>query len=554
MGWRSGLPILFAVITLASGHAADLSAGAPGGMKRNESSVLWSRSIANRTPPPSRITVEGVDVDGRFVPQAVSIPDDDPKRTGKMLLPLGENLLDRFGSRPFGSEERVEAERLDNGLVIRCRAGTAPAGVVLETDAWHFPRAAQLKLVVAGHGSGAPFGLSVVERGADAPSPPQSPIGLQSASLQLPPSLEDLPSWDVVVNCPPGQGSFQLNAISLEPDRSPNSVSHTGTWLWNADAWLTQPRLVEEWAVTSRLDRIFLQLRIDNEEVSDAHALADFITRLGRRGISVQAVEGDPAMIAADGLDNARRRVAAIRRYQTANRPDARLSGLQFDIEPYLLPDFALDPAAVWGQWTAAIQSLSSAWGQPVSVVVPFWMLDSEPGKAAIASARTSVSDLTVMAYRTQTDEVIALSEPWLAWGAVHNLPISVALENGPLGIEVHRTFVRAETGQLQLSTEGGMAAVSLLSEPVRAGQDALAYAFHHETRVNPARISFMNNQDKLAVARAELARLLVAWLSFDGLMIHALGEADGGFGGPRIRLQEVRTNEPQTSDPDLRR
>lgn len=548
------MPILFAFIAMTPGHAANLSAEAPSEMKNGEPSVVWSRSVAMQAPSPSRITIEGTDIDGRFLPQAVNTPDDDPKRTKKTPLPLGEDLLGRFDARSFGSEERVEAERLDDGLIIRCSEGTAPAGVVLEADTLHFPRAAQLKLVVTGLGSGEPFGLSIVERGEDAPSPPQSPIGIEGVSLQLPPSFEDLPSWDVVVNCPPGQGSFQLNAVSLEPDRSLSPVSRTGTWLWNAEAWLTRPSLIEEWAVTSRLDRVFLQLRIDNGELADGRALADFIARLGRRGISVHAVEGDPAMVAGDGLDNALRRVAAIRRYQTTSWPDARLAGLQFDIEPYLLASFALDPAAVWSQWAAAIQSLSAAWGKPVSIVVPFWMLDSEAGRAALDSARFAVSDLTVMAYRTETGEVTALSEPWLAWGALHDLPIRVALENGPLGVEVHRTFVRAETGHLQLTTENGIATVSLLSEPTRAHQGALAYAFHHETRVNPARISFMNNRDKLAVAQAELARLLVAWPSFDGLMIHALDEADGGLGGPRIPMPETRVNEPQASDPDLRR
>jgi hypothetical protein len=99
---------------------------------------------------------------------------------------------------------------------------------------------------------------------------------------------------------------------------------------------------------------------------------------------------------------------------------------------------------------------------------------------------------------------------------------------------------------------EGRTAAVSLFSEPVKPHRHALAYAFHHETRVNPARISFMNNRDKLAVARAELARLLVAWPSFDGLMIHALDEMDRGVGGPRIPMPEAIANEPQAPDPDL--
>lgn len=553
MRWKYGLPIFFTVLALVPSHATDVSAGAPGEMKRGEPYPLWSRSLAVGGHWPSRITIEGAEVDGRFLPQAVSIPNDEPENSAKASLPLGENLLDRLAPRPFGGEARVSAQRPQGGLAIHCGEGIAPAGIVLETGVFHFPRAAHLTLVARGVGSGEALGLSVVERGGDAPLPWQAIIDADGASLQLPPAPADDRSFrDIVINCPPGQGSFRLNSISLEPDLPGSQLSRTGTWLWEAETWLTKPGQIEDWAVASRLDRILLQLKIDKGEVADETALADFVRRLGKRGISVHAVEGDPAMITAEGLNHALRRVAAIRRYQLSSPPDARLRALQFDIEPYLLADFALEPAAVWGRWTTAIQSLSSAWGEPVSIVVPFWMLDSEGGAAAIAAARRAIFDVTVMAYRTEVSEVTALSEPWLAWGTVNDVPVRIAIENGPLGVELHRTFVRAERGSVLLTMEGRTATVSLFSEPVAADRDVLAYEFDHEIRVNPARISFMNDRSKLAVARAELTRLLVAWPSFDGLMIHALDDTDRGVGGPRISKPEARTNEPQAPDPDL--
>ena len=556
MAWRPGLSILLASIALAIAPGRSADAGPEsmtGEMERDAPTLLWSGRVAVPTPAPSRIVIEGSESDGRFVPHAVRIPNDGPAPAMKVPLPIGENLLDRFQTRPFGSEGRVAAERSQDGLVIRCGEGTAPAGVVLETGPFHFPRAAHLRLVVAGLGSGEQLGLSLSEQGADAPWPPQVLTDAKGGSLKLPPNppADVPPSRKIVINCPSRQASLRLNSVALEPDLPPRH-SNTGTWLWRAEAWLEGPARIEEWATASQLDRIFLQLKIDRGEVTDSTALADFVTRLKGRGISAHAVEGDPAMATAHGLSHALRRVAAIRRYQIASPPGARLTGLQFDIEPYLLADFALDPATIWARWAEAIQALSSAWGEPVSVVVPFWILDSEAGAAAMAAVRPAISNLTVMAYRTDTGEITALSEPWLAWGTLNGVPVSVALENGPLETEVHRTFVRAETGSLRLSMEGRKATVSLFSNLAEARQDDLAYAFHHETRINPARISFMNNRDKLAVARAELTRLLVAWPSFDGLMIHALDKTDRGVGGPRILVPEARANEPQAPDPDL--
>ena len=550
MDWRFGLPIL---VAMASGHAADVwPEGMTSKTEPNELSELWSRPITVGKVAPSRIVVEGAEAGGRFVPRAVSIPDVAPSKTTHTAFPVGVNLLDRFETRPFGSEERVEAARSKDGLLIGCGEGTAPAGVVLEADTFHFPRAARLMLAVAGIGSGEPLRLSV-GRGSDAASPPDALIGARGASLDLTPSPADDPrSGDFVISCPRGKASFRLTSVSLEPGPPASPISNTGTWLWEADAWLARPGEVETWAVASQLNRIFLQLKISNGEVADRHGVDNLVTLLGQRGISVHAVEGDPAMVTDEGLDHALRRVAAIRRYQLASRPNARLAGLQFDIEPYLLADFARDPAAIWARWAEAIKALSHSWGEPVAVVVPFWMLESDAGTAALAAARPAISSLTVMAYRTDIGQVTALSEPWLAWGTLNDVPVSVAIENGPLGVEVHRTFVRAERGSLQLRFEDGTATVSLLSEAAEAPRGGLSYAFHHETRVDPAQISFMNNTTRLAVARGELARLLVAWPSFDGLMIHALDEADRGHGGPRIPQPEARPNEPQASDPDL--
>jgi hypothetical protein len=557
MGWRYGVSILVVSIALAiaPGRSADARPKSmTGELERDEPTLLWSGRVAAPTPSPSRIVVEGSEMDGRFVPHAVRVPDDGPAQAMKVPFPIGENLLDRVQTRLFGSEERVEAERPQDGLVIRCGAGTAPAGVVLETGSFHFPRAAHLRLVLAGLGSGEQLGLSLVERGSDAPSPPQAIMDAEGGMLQIPPSrpADVSPSREIVISCPPGPASLWLNSVGLEPGLPPSPISNTGTWLWNPEEWLARPRQIEEWALASQLERVFIQLKIDNGEVADQNALADFVTQLGKHGIAAHAVEGDPAMATAEGLSHALRRVAAIRRYQLSSQPDAALDGLQFDIEPYLLADFALDPAGIWARWAGAIQALSSTWGEPVSVVVPFWMLDSEAGAAAATAVRPVMSNLTVMAYRTEVGQVTALSEPWLAWGTLNDVPVSVAIENGPLGAEVHRTFVRAETGSLLLAIEGRTATVSLFSNPAEARQDDLAYAFHHETRINPARISFMNNRDKLAVARAELTRLLVAWPSFDGLMIHALDKTDRGVGGPRILVPEARANEPQAPDPDL--
>src|SRR5688572_18237774 len=113
--WRSGLPFLFTMLAMASGSAAEMNGDGP--------PAIWSRSIAVQTPLPSRITIEGVEVDGHFVPHAVSIPDSEREQAAKAPLPLGENLVDRVEPRVFGNEERAEAVRSKSGLAIYCSEG-----------------------------------------------------------------------------------------------------------------------------------------------------------------------------------------------------------------------------------------------------------------------------------------------------------------------------------------------------------------------------------------------------------------------------------------------
>src|SRR5690606_10846940 len=141
-------------------------------------------------------------------------------------------------------------------------------------------------LVAAGTGSAELFGLSVVERGSDAPTPWQGQISANgSVSLLLPPSLVEAPAHrDTVVNCPAGQSSIRLDSISLEPARPAVEAPRVGTWLWEAEAWLAEPGQVEDWAVASHLDRVFLQLKLADGEVADGSALANLVGRLRKRG------------------------------------------------------------------------------------------------------------------------------------------------------------------------------------------------------------------------------------------------------------------------------
>ncbi len=489
------------------------------------SEPIWTRTVVSPAAPPSRIVIEGPVTQDGFQPNAVVFPDPEPSgpASSSALMPES-NILPLLDVRAFGLEERVEHHVSAEGLTMRCASGRRPAGLVLGTGSFHLPRGIRAQLILAGD-AGRDVGVSLVDAGTDAPAAPMSMLrpGQTALSLAVTPWSEHPPIRDIVLTCPAAATEARITSIAIAADL-PQDAKGQGTWVWQPNVWIERPEAVAALAKEAGLDRVYLQLQVEDGKVAQQPALAALVERLGHAGVAVHAVEGDPAMVTASGREHALARVSAIARYQADALPDARLGGLQFDIEPYLLEAYSREPAAVWAAWAESMSLLAQAWGDPVSVVVPFWMLGNGAGLVALETARRAISQVVVMAYRTAPQAIFGLSEPWLAWGAARGVPIAIALENGPLPVELHRTYVRAESGPLLLSYEHGQARVTLLSHHVQATGERLVYTLSHETRSDPSRVSFMNDRRRLRDVRSRLSGPFGAWPSFDGFMLHELG------------------------------
>jgi hypothetical protein len=134
-----------------------------------------------------------------------------------------------------------------------------------------------------------------------------------------------------------------------------------------------------------------------------------------------------------------------------------------------------------------------------------------------------AISNVTVMAYRTDAVEVERIAEGWLSWGVEQGLPVGIALENGTLPAEIHRTFARADRGNVMLDRAHDMPMVQMFAGEISSSYTKPTYSFSHEVEVLPSRISFMDDRSALATARKRLDRTLSSWDSFDGLLVHGL-------------------------------
>jgi hypothetical protein len=294
--------------------------------------------------------------------------------------------------------------------------------------------------------------------------------------------------------------------------------------MWEPARWADDPiRLVED-AATHRIGMLFVPLRIENGQLLQQDRLARFVRLARRQGISVVAVEGDPAMILEEGRKGAVARAEAIARYQRGSSPEERLAGVQYDIEPYLLPSFETERERILGAWAETVAALEGTLGEGMDLVLPFWIADRQDGRLLLDRIRPHVRRITIMAYRTEADAVTSAAEPLLAWGSENGVPVTVGLEAGFVADEVHHRYVPAAEGELHLVGIGDITAAVLL-DGAYEGLPGATFRLDLTTTIAGSRISFLGDTSRMMEVARETEGRLSAWSAFSGLAFHGFLE-----------------------------
>jgi len=176
--------------------------------------------------------------------------------------------------------------------------------------------------------------------------------------------------------------------------------------------------------------------------VTAADAWRAFITAAHRRGLAVEALDGDPTYADAAFHDVPLAIADAVLAFNAASTPGARFDGLHFDNEPYLLPAWH-DPAAreqLLHGYLALNDEIqrrvSRARPMTFGVDMPFWWSGTGDGRAdadvtvtyegvrqsAAAHTLRRVDAVTVMDYRNEAsgpDGLVALASPFLSDAAL---------------------------------------------------------------------------------------------------------------------------------------
>lgn len=456
-----------------------------------------------------------------FVPTAARLgsPKDGPPRPG--LLPMGRGLLSHLSARPFGVEERVGIVRTDGAIVVSCREGSEPAGVVLDPVARRLPGNIRLRLRWEAR-DGAAFSIGISPRHGT----PSSLVPLSmSESIVLPADLRSPDAPWFVITCPNEPGRLDLMDLRLVPEGVADGPVPKAAWAWKPALWRDHPDALLRRARDFGLTRLFVAVEIVGDELKDAAAFARFVARARAVGVEVAVAEGDPAMALEAGRAKALRRLRVLVDHQRHTEASGQIAGVQYDIEPYLLPAYASDPQKVLQGWAETVEALGAvATALELDVVLPFWLAEDElAAKHVLPKVGAWADRVTVMAYRTAEEEVQAAAEPLLAWAAELGLPIHVALEAGPVEEETTRVYGRAAEGDLWVLPQKAGTLIVLLDRPRRGGP--LVFAMSHENTVPPSRVSFLGDGERLRRVLETVSPVLRAWPSFAGFALHGVTE-----------------------------
>lgn len=480
--------------------------------------IRWGQWLPHAAEPGASLVLDGTGQGLEFTPGSARWHRSDAPPDRGPALPLGTNLLAVAALRPFGAEERTTTARSGEAIRIACSVGSKPAGVVLDLSPQRLPDGARLRIrLQADRAPG--FRAGVAPRGGT----PEHWTDLGAGGGDIDPAGAPGDAWWLVIACPDDPGELSLESAVLVPEPAPSRPVGYAAWAWAPHLWRDEGVRLLARASALGLDRLFVAVAIADGAIRDEAAFGRFVADARRLGIAVTVVEGDPAMALPEGRAVALRRLEALRTYQARAPEPARLEGVQYDIEPYILPAYAAEPAVVQRGWGDTIAALGAASGPlALDFVLPFWLAGDEAAGAVLPQLQRTAASITIMAYRTAPEAVQAAAEPLLAWASHQGIPARVALEAGPLGNEVARTYTPSPEGDVWVVPIPDGAVALILNGRMRlpVGQ---GFALARED-VSPAdRVSFLGDQARMRAVANHSLTMFRAWSAFEGFAFHGL-------------------------------
>jgi|GEM_PF-1335617 len=302
----------------------------------------------------------------------------------------------------------------------------------------------------------------------------------------------------------------------------PHSSSLRASWFWSPASWMVAPKQIFDAQNNLALTRIYITVPVSNRQVQNHQQLRQFLQAAHEHGLQVWVVIGDPYAVLDNGKEHFLELVEAYQGFNTANSQQ-QLDGLQLDIEPYLLPGYQLNPA-IWLQKQAKIVNVIHQIAPKMSLdlVLPFWFEPAHGDSAdLLANVEASIVSITVMNYRTNSEQIIEFAEKFLAWGELRKKAVFIALESLGLPEEDRRVYRQAESGELWHFSFKTAPVLLLLQQQTQDLPGGKAYRFLYSRKIDGSSTSFFRQPGELTRLLPSLESHFSAWSSFAGIALH---------------------------------
>ncbi|MFI5909458.1 hypothetical protein [Dactylosporangium sp. NPDC051541] len=252
-----------------------------------------------------------------------------------------------------------------------------------------------------------------------------------------------------------------LRLPGLAPETAVAPPGTRAMWLWKPEP----PRPVVEWAAANGVRALFAYYD-PAAGPAELQRLATLKRLCDEAGIMLDALGGDPSWTNdhATALTWANSAAAA-----------GLFHALHVDVEPYLLPSWQTDQAALVPPYLALLQQMSAATELPVEADVPFWLptVTLTDGQNLADAVLARVAGITVMSYRntaTGANSIVGVADDLLRRAGALAKPVRLGAETQALGdcsycsfhgtteAQLHKTLSAVDTAAQRYPAFAGIA------------------------------------------------------------------------------------------------
>lgn len=327
--------------------------------------------------------------------------------------------------------------------------------------------------------------------------------------------------WSLL--CPNQKSEIVVKQFQLLSDDVQASNTSRALWVWQPRAWMEQSKKLITLLQKYNANRVFISIGLNEkaDKIIHQNKLKKFITNASSHNIDVWAVEGDPHATLPSGQKQFVRRAKLLSQYNEEVSSSARLKGVQYDIEPYLVKGWSLAQEQWFAAYVETLRRVKNELNIPVEIVIPFWwQFKTLQGEPLLDAVKPHIDSINVMNYRTDVALIKKFAQPFLDWGEASGKKVSIALEAGPITDEQRWYFRKAKQGSLWH--------VKTLSQPMlllldknKSVNNIDVFALFDVNSFKGDIVSFQADPSKLIELLPKLESLWRLWPSFSGISLH---------------------------------